>query len=263
MRVLFGLVACLVMSIVGSNSASAAWVYNANSAFVTHESGGSQVAAFSNFKAGHGTILNGAPVLGSFVQFADTDHTDAWLSPVNTALQGWSKNNASGSIPAIVVNTSNGPVSATADIALDPSQILMHAGGIAGTGNVGPLADAVLRFTTTNAGVYKITGAWEALDANYTSGHALKYILKNGVDTIYTSTLDNPSINLSGIVLATNDTIDFVVSMPGGNFYGSTGLTATLEGVAAVPEPTTLVLFGLAGIGLTGIAKRRRARKVA
>jgi hypothetical protein len=257
------LIACFVISLAGANSASAAWVYNANKEFVDYallQSGGSVAPSFSNFTAGYSTISGGAPDLGGFTAFSPTAYTDAWLG--NNALQGWSINNGTGSVPAIVVNTTGSPVSPSGSIGpIGASQILMHPGGLT-AGDVSPFANAVLRFTTTNAGIYSIAGTWNVLDSLAAPNTTAKYILKNGL-ALDTSTNNNSTFNLSGIVLATNDTIDFVVNSNGDGRFDSTGLTATLTGVSAVPEPTTLALFGLGGIGLAGIAKRRRARKVA
>jgi hypothetical protein len=160
-----------------------------------------------------------------------------------------------------VVNTSNSNVQANQEI--DPSQIVMHPGGIGGDAYATPYSNAVLRFTATNAGIYSIDGDWESLDV----GPTINYVLKNGIAlTPGGSTADNSVFSYSNISLAANDTIDFVVDA--GIFSGSdmTGLRAEIIGVAdvaAVPEPTTLTLFGLGGLGLAGIAKRRRARKVA
>jgi PEP-CTERM motif len=262
LRILFGFVACLVISLAGSNSAFAAWVYDANKEFVDYEllqSGGSVAPSFSNFTAGYSTITGGAADLGGFAAFSPTDHTDAWIAGVS-AMQGWYIHN-NASVPAIVVNTTNSNVSPAGIGPIAPSQILMHPGGIS-VGDVAPFANAVLRFTTTNAGIYSIDGAWSALDSGAASQTTRKYILKNG-GILFDSTSNNTPFNLSNIVLATNDTIDFVVDSNGSNLFDSTGLTATLTGISAVPEPTTLTLFGLGGLGLAGIAKRRRARKVA
>lgn len=246
------LVTCLVLSVAGTNSAFAAWVYDANSEFKTYElaNNGSNIApTFSNFTTGYGQNL------GDFTAFAATQHNDSLLG--DASLQGWNFTHLY-SVPAIAVNTSNFPITSIPGIGpIDPSQIYMHPGGISVDGGNPPINNAVLRFTTTNAGIYSVTGDWESLD----KGSTINYILKNGV-ALFSSVSDNSMFNLSNISLSSGDTIDFVVNANSDPFYDSTGLRAVITGVSAVPEPTTLALFGLGGIGLVGIAKRRRPRKV-
>ncbi len=245
MRILFGLVTCLMFGLAASNAAFSAWIYDANSQFKDFElaNNGNNVApAFSNFMVGTGTTL------GDFTPFAPTLHTDNWIS--RPEVQGWTFIN-SQSVPAVVVNTTNAPIGQ-----VDPYQILMHPGGTSGKTGDAPISNAVLRFTASNAGIYSVIGDWKSLDI----GSTINYVLKNGT-AIFTDTSDATSnFNLTNISLANGDTIDFVVSSNGGIDYDTTGLRVTLTGV---PEPTTLALFGLGGIGLAGIAKRRRTRKVA
>jgi hypothetical protein len=249
-RILSGLIACLMLSLAGVNAAFAAWVYDANSEFKAFElanNSGSFAPSFSNFTAGY------SQTLGSFTAFEATQHTDNWFS--KPELQGWNFVN-NYVVPAIVVNTSDSPVQLFNQV--DPSQIVMHPGGTTSNALAEPISNAVLRFTTTNAGIYSVTGDWEAIDV----GSTIKYVLVNGA-TLFSSSSSTSAFNLSNILLANGDTIDFVVNSDG--FIGSdtTGLRAIITGISAVPEPTTLALFGLGGIGLAGIAKRRRTRKVA
>ena len=239
MRILFGLVVCLAISIAGSGSTFAAWVYNANDKFVAYETiGSSSVAAFSKFKAGYSGVLG-----GPFIQFAEADHTDSWIG--NSKMQGWGKDT-----PAVAVNTSSAVENVTGVGPVDAGRILLHPGST--------FANAILRFTATHTGIYSIEGGWNSLGG----GSTINYILKNGVSVppLFESSLDHSTFSFSDIVLSTNDTIDFIVNSNGDHSFDSTGLRATITGV---PEPSSLLLFGLGGLGLAGIAKRRRARIVA
>ncbi|MCY2978938.1 MAG: hypothetical protein NTU79_09765 [Planctomycetota bacterium] len=215
MRILFGFFACLAISLAGSNSVFAAWVYNANKEFVEYEttpgnSGPNLAPSFSNFQAG--TSLT----LGGFTPFASTLHTDSWNG--YSDLQGW-RQPQGFQASAVVVNTSTAPVTALSVIGpIDPSQILMHGGLLAGDPDSVPVGNAVLRFTASNEGYYSIIGDWESLD----SGSTINYVLKNGsiLDTD-TSNLTQ-DFNLTNIFLGVNDTIDFVVTYDGSFINDST-----------------------------------------
>jgi hypothetical protein len=248
MRILFGLVACLAISLAGSNSAIAAWVYDANAEFKAFElaNANPSTSTFGNFSAGYSS----AP--GDFFSFGGANHSNDFLrisgnSNSIGALQGWGFPDTSSYVPAVVVNTLDGPTSGILSIApIDASQILMHGGSV---------GSAVLRFTATMAGTYSVVGDWESLQF----GSTINKILRNG-ESLFSNTADVSTFSLSDISMNVNDTIDFVVDSGLDGIGGdSTGLRAT---ITAVPEPTTLALFGLGGIGLA-IAKRRRTRKVA
>lgn len=221
-----------------------ALIYDANidmKNFELANSGNNVAPVFSNFQVGTSTTL------GGFATFAANQHTDNWIG--NNSMQGWAFQNGF-SVPAVVVNTSN----STQDLGLAPSQILMHPGADPGDQTY-PVGYAVLRFTATNAGFYSIIGNWESLD----TGSTINYILRNGT-SIFKDTSDSfANFNLTEY-LGLNDNIDFVVTSNGFFLNDSTGLRAS---ISSVPEPSTLTLFGLGGIALAGIAKRRRAQKVA
>lgn len=248
MRILFGLVACLAISLAGSNSVIASWVYDANAEFKAFElaNASPSMSNFGNFSAGYSTTP------GTFTGFLAVDHTNDFLrisansNPIG-ALQGWGYPASSSFVPAVVVNTLDVQTSSISTIgAIDASQILMHGGSV---------GNAVLRFTATMAGTYSVSGDWESLDSGLTNNK----ILKNGM-SLFSDVSDLSTFSLLNISMNVNDTIDFVVDSYSDGINGdSTGLRAT---ITAVPEPTTLALFGLGGIGLA-IAKRRRTRKVA
>jgi hypothetical protein len=143
MKSLIGLASCLALTLAltlgGSDTAIADQIYDANSDFKAFElaNSGTQSGAFftPNWSAGYGLSL------GDFTAFAPANHTDAWL--FNPAVQGWYIANTY-SIPAVVVNTSTSAES-VAGTTLDPSQILMHPGGLDGFGGMPPFYNAVLR----------------------------------------------------------------------------------------------------------------------
>ncbi len=256
MRILFGLVACLVFSLVGSNSALASWVYDANATMKADQMGPNTNSTFGRFTAGYGST-NGAAgsFLGGFTGFATGSHTAAWLG--NNNLRGWNiANNAS--VPSVVVNTSNSSVSPGFGISpIGSGQIVMHGGGISGSAFNPPIFNAVLRFTAEYTGTHSVNGRWDSL----ASGFTRNLVLVNNViqvDSTESASVSSSLFNFS-MSLNAGDTIDFVVNDLGDIGSDSTGLTAT---ITAVPEPTTLALFGLGGIGFA-IAKRRRTRKVA
>jgi hypothetical protein len=257
MRILFGLVACLVFSFVGSSSALASWVYDANATMKADQMGTNTNSTFGRFTAGYGST-NGAvgSFLGGFQGFATGlgtgSHTDKWLG--NTNLRGWNFANKE-SVPSVVVNTSSSGVAPGSGIStIGSGQIVMHGGGIIGSAINPPIFNAVLRFTAEYTGIHSVNGSWDSL----ASGSTRNLVLVNNV--IQVDSTANSSLFSFSTFLNVGGTIDFVVNNHSDGINDdSTGLTAS---ITAVPEPTTLALFGLGGVGLA-IAKRRRTRKVA
>ncbi|MCA9214748.1 MAG: hypothetical protein KDB27_16870 [Planctomycetales bacterium] len=196
--------------------------YNLNEAFVAHEMDASESdSSFGLFSAGH--FDEAMP--GGFTPFTTAEHTNNWAS--DPKLQGWYVAN-NVIVPAVVVNTDTvNPVTTFFGATLDPSQILMHSGGISSNGFVAPLHDAIIRFTAPSAGDYTVDGDWESLHPGVTRN----LVLHNGA-TLFSSVNDNSNFSLS-VTLADGDTIDFVVNDYNGIGGDSTGLRA----VITAPNP--------------------------
>ncbi len=236
----------LAVSFSGT-TADAGMVYNANNSFKNYQlaNAGDVSSTFGNFSAGYDEVL------GGFTAFTDAENTDNWFDP---NLQGWRVTSVYN-VAAAVVNTSNAPVSGVLNPgSIAPAEIILHGGGSDFDGS-GTNTNAVLRFTSTIAGEYTIIGSWRSLD----SGSTINYVLKNS-STLFSSSADNSSFNLT-TTLGVGETIDFVVNNNNDGFgFDSTGLFAE---ITAVPEPTMLALFGVGGVGMFGLVKRRRKSSLA
>ncbi len=229
-----------------SGTASAGIItYDANAAFVAHENGATETnPSFTPFTVGYSGIN------GVFTVFSASDHTNNW-SGANPAIQGFHITNFN---PAVVVNTSantENPYSSQGLASVDPSQIILHPGNNSTTNE-----NAIVRFIAPTAGVYAITGDFESLHFGETKNE----VVHNGV-ALFSSTADNSNFNLTA-TLAANDHIDFVVNRSSDAYNGdSTGLRASLTLTQAVPEPSTLAMFGMVGLAGVGARLRRNFSK--
>ena len=83
-------------------------------------------------------------------------------------------------------------------------------------------------------------------------------VVSNGVAGVYNtdSNLPDYDIDLTGLVLDANGTVEFSLTFAGGN--GSIGQHSYLDnvGVSAIPEPATLGLLGAAAGGLLFMRRR-------
>jgi hypothetical protein len=116
---------------------------------------------------------------------------------------------------------------------------------------------AVVQFTAPAAGFYKIHGVFEGLDAGGTN--TLVSLLKNNVPGPSGNVLgfgpgSDVPLSLGPVFLNAGDTLAYAV---GSNpLHGSTGLINASVDVA-VPEPSSIVLFGIAMGALAACPRRK------
>jgi hypothetical protein len=128
----------------------------------------------------------------------------------------------------------------------------------------------VTRFTTPMAGQYQLSALFEGVDFPYGTTVDV-HILLNG-SSLFDGTIDGfagrpyietprfgsfPDQSYEALLtLSTGDVIDFVVG-DGGNGPASDGTELSAR-LSAVPEPSSLVLWGFATVGIAiGVAYRR------
>ena len=239
MRNRFGRLALVfgLMTVLCVESVDAATVYDANAAFVASELGAGS-STFGAFSVGYSTdtSLAGQATDAGFVLFAAGDHTDN-LFNANPTVQGFyaSQNEV------VMVNV--GPGTSLSYVPFfGQSEILLHP-GVNGE-------NAIVRFTVPTAGSYHIVGSWDHLHA----GNTTNAVIKNGVQLDSTTTYSPFNLTTTAAV---GDVIDFSVNFAGDYYADSTGLYVTLT-ANPVPEPSSIALAGLGGLGLAIGAYRRR-----
>lgn len=247
------LLPCLLMAAF-VHSAPADIIYNANSAFVQNELGG-ETPVFGPFSVGHFDEA----VPGGFTAFTAGQHTDNFFHP---EIQGFRQQNGY-QIPAAVVNTNTTTsVTTSYGATLDPSQILLHPGGLGVQGNELPFHNAILRFTAPVTADYRIQGDWESFAPSQPM-RTQNSILVNG-SSVFSSTLNASVFDLTES-LSAGDTVDFVVNDNGDIFGDSTGLRATLTASnASVPEPSSAgLLLAIGAAFQLAMVRRRRNQSAA
>lgn len=227
-------IASIGLSFVASNAVTAAPIYDAVQDF----SGTSNPnGAWSYLSSAN----NNALMTTSFTPVAGS--TAGWISgtsysPPNTA--------------QIVKNTSNSTLSYFNTV-VQPVNLLRIDGEV---------YNATVRWTAPTAGNWTISGLFQGIDTNE-GAHNVE-ILENSSVVI----MGPSGINLYGAQAAFNSTlflnagatIDFIqLTGNGGNFL-STGLSATITNLAAVPEPSSFLATGTAALVGCGSWLRRRRR---
>lgn len=237
-------------TIVGTASPAGAVLIDVNQSFINFENANSGPTPAVNGNFQYGTAPAGTTVappntsIAGFAQYLATEHTDN-LGGFNPAIQGYDQANSTLTPFAVVnVDTAN-PQTICCGITLQPSEIGLHPD------NGGAREYSVILWTAPSNGTFTDSATYADRGGNVNTAVYLQD--PSGTQA---SPINNASLNSSGSILA-GQTIAFLVGIgPGGFGANSTGLYATIN-FTPIPEPASLGLLGLSGLGL--LARRRRA----
>jgi hypothetical protein len=159
-------------------------------------------------------------------------------------------------VPAVIANLSGATIN-FGTVVLPTNVLLLHPG---------PNTDSIVRFTVPVTGYYDVSGVYELLDTNPTgvnaiiaaNGTIVASFLLTGPGAVHPNTPGQSQVfSATDLFLPAGTIIDYGINNDRNYLNDSTGLGLTFT---LVPEPGawTLTLIGLAGLGATLRASRRK-----
>jgi len=161
-----------------------------------------------------------------------------------TGVACWQNGGSPPSFAGVLLNTTGSPIT--------NATVTIPAGGF----DVDPEGNSnvTILWTAPSAGTWSYSGFFSGLDS--TSNAHTTYVVLDSSTTLWTIPISGQGSgsSFSGtVVLNAGDTLGFEVATGSTYTYLGTGFDAT---ITSVPEPAT---FGLLGLGLAGIAVKRRS----
>ncbi len=151
--------------------------------------------------------------------------------------------------PVVFKNTSATTQVASGSISLSAGQLALHPGSLG--------EFAIVRWTAASAGSVLLNTTFSGQDTGGTTTDV--HVLVNGVSVFdgLVNGFGALSSFASSFVVSAGSTVDFAVGYGANATYwnDSTGLSASLT--AAIPEPATLLLLGVALVGFAGTQRRK------
>jgi MYXO-CTERM domain-containing protein len=189
---------------------------------------------------------------GAVTLFPFSEHTDAWGPDPQDALEGYDVG-PPNLVAAVTVNVSNAPASPCCGVDPVPvDSMWVHPGAD------GAREYAIVQWTAPGDGTIDIDADWVTLD----TGDVQFDIFHNATflfSSAYPGGARGTSISHDqlGLSVADGDTIRF--SVGNGGAFGSESLAfdATID-FTPVPEPSSIALAALGGLGLIAAIRRRR-----
>ena len=165
-----------------------------------------------------------------------------------TGLDSWNQNIGLGN-PAVIHNGTNAPLYVAGSALYLPGQLAFHPGPDG--------ENSIIRFTAPTTATYALASSFVGLDDTGTTSDVHVFLnevpLFNGLINGY-GAMDTFSTSLN---LKAGDQVDFIVGYGTNHTYfaDTTGISATFS---TVPEPSSVVLVAIAGVGLAGARFWRR-----